>query len=99
MKCLWTPEQPSIGPVDPVSLDTMQLPIRPNWSDPGRTYRMAERTDRTRVYESVLREGTADDVLTYVNGTLLVALWPELVLPPRPTCGMDPDHQPSPGSS
>ncbi|HEY3715295.1 MAG TPA: hypothetical protein VGL39_12265 [Jatrophihabitantaceae bacterium] len=42
---------------------------------------MAERTDRARVYESVLREGTTDDVLTYVDGTLLVDLWPELVLP------------------
>jgi hypothetical protein len=42
---------------------------------------MAERTDRARVYEAVLREGTADDVLAYVDGALLVDLWPELVLP------------------
>ncbi len=63
------------------ALATVQLPLRLNWSDTGRTYRMAHRTDRARVYESVLREGTADDVLTYVDGTLLVDLWPELVLP------------------
>ncbi|MDQ1732076.1 MAG: hypothetical protein QOK10_2235 [Pseudonocardiales bacterium] len=63
------------------ALATVQLPLQLNWSDPGRTYRMVERTDRARVYESVLSEGTADDVLTYIDGTLLVDLWPELVLP------------------
>lgn len=63
------------------ALATVQLPLRLDWSDTGRTYRMSERTDRARVYESVLREGTADDVVTYIDGTLLVDLWPELVLP------------------
>ncbi len=63
------------------ALATVQLPLRLNWSDKEREYRMADRTDRARVYEAVLHEGTADDVLTYVDGTLLVDLWPELVLP------------------
>jgi transcriptional regulator with XRE-family HTH domain len=63
------------------ALATVQLPLRLNWSDTGRAFRMADRTDRARVYESVLREGTADDVLAYVDGALLVDLWPELVLP------------------
>jgi transcriptional regulator with XRE-family HTH domain len=63
------------------ALATVQLPLRLNWSDKERAYRMADRTDRARVYEAVLREGTADDVLIYVDGTLLVDLWPELVLP------------------
>ncbi len=63
------------------ALATVQLPLRLNWSDPGRTHRMAERTDRARVYEAVLGQGTADDILAYVDGTLLVDLWPELVLP------------------
>lgn len=62
------------------ALATVRLPLRLNWSDRERSYRMADRTDRARVYEAVLREGTADDVLTYVDGTLLVDLWPELVL-------------------
>ena len=63
------------------ALATVQLPLRLNWSDPGRAYRMAERADRARVYEAVLREGAAEDVLTYIDGTLLADLWPELVLP------------------
>jgi transcriptional regulator with XRE-family HTH domain len=63
------------------ALATVQLPLPLNWSDPGRAYRLAERADRARVYETVLREGTADDVLGYVDGALLVDLWPELVLP------------------
>lgn len=63
------------------ALATVHLPLRLNWSDMGRAYRMVDRTDRARVYETVLREGTADDVLSYVDGTLLVDLWPELVLP------------------
>lgn len=63
------------------ALATVRLTLRLNWSDAGRAFRMADRADRARVYESVLREGTADDVLTYVDGTLLVDLWPELVLP------------------
>jgi len=29
----------------------------------------------------VLREGTADDIVTYIDGALLVDLWPALVLP------------------
>ncbi len=33
------------------------------------------------MYEAVLREGSAHDVLTYVDGALLVDLWDELVLP------------------
>jgi transcriptional regulator with XRE-family HTH domain len=65
------------------ALASVQLPLRLNWSDRGRTYRMADRTDRARVYESVLREGTADDVLSYIDGALLVDLWPELVLAPE----------------
>lgn len=33
------------------------------------------------MYEIVLREGTAGDVLTYIDGVLLMDLWDELVLP------------------
>jgi hypothetical protein len=51
-----------------------------NWSDPGRRYRLAERHDRARVYEIALREGAAIDIRSYVDGALLVDLWPELVL-------------------
>lgn len=33
------------------------------------------------VYEIVMREGNADDVARYIDGALLIDLWPDLVLP------------------
>jgi len=52
-----------------------------HWSEPGRVFRLADRADRERVYEVVLREGTPADILSYIDGALLVDLWPDLVLP------------------
>ena len=63
------------------ALATIELPLAVNWSQPGRLYRLSERGDRARVYEMVLREGAEDDILRYIDGTLLVDLWDELVLP------------------
>jgi transcriptional regulator with XRE-family HTH domain len=57
------------------------LPIHLNWSVPGRSFDLADRAQRARMYEIVLREGAPDDVLTFVDGALLVDLWDELVLP------------------
>jgi transcriptional regulator with XRE-family HTH domain len=59
----------------------VQLPLHLNWSAPGRLYDLADRQQRARVYEIVLREGTPDDIRTYIDGALLVDLWAELVLP------------------
>jgi hypothetical protein len=33
------------------------------------------------VYEVVLREGTSEDIRNYIDGALLVDLWPDLILP------------------
>ncbi|MDQ2956019.1 MAG: helix-turn-helix domain-containing protein [Actinomycetota bacterium] len=63
------------------ALAMVELPLRLNWSQPGRVFRLAERGDRARVYELVLGEGADADVLRYVDGALLVDLWDELVLP------------------
>jgi transcriptional regulator with XRE-family HTH domain len=63
------------------ALATVALPLHVNWSDPRRTFNMADRRQRARVYEMVLREGTAREILAYVDGLLLVDLWDELVLP------------------
>jgi transcriptional regulator with XRE-family HTH domain len=63
------------------ALGAVELPLTLNWSQPGRLFRLSERGDRARVYELVLREGGAADVLAYVDGALLVDLWDELVLP------------------
>lgn len=63
------------------ALATVELPLHLNWSDPERRYDLRDRRQRARVYEIVLREGRPEDVLTYVDGALLIDLWDELVLP------------------
>lgn len=63
------------------ALATVELPLHLNWSERGRTFDLRDRRQRVRVYEIVLREGGPADVLTYVDGALLVDLWGELVLP------------------
>ena len=60
----------------------VELPLHIRWSGPPMTYDLADRTDRARVYEQVLREGVEDDVRFYVDADQLVNLWDELVLPP-----------------
>lgn len=64
------------------ALATVELPLHLNWSDLGRRYHLRDRRQRARVYEIVLREGGPSDVLTYLDGALLVDLWDDLVLPP-----------------
>lgn len=59
----------------------VRLPGHLYWSGPSRVYRLSDRLDRARVYEIVLREGAEADLLTYVDGALLVDLWDDLVLP------------------
>jgi hypothetical protein len=61
----------------------VELPLHIRWSGPPLVYDLTDRTDRARVYEQVLREGTEDDVRLYVNGEQLLELWDELVLPPQ----------------
>jgi transcriptional regulator with XRE-family HTH domain len=63
------------------AMATVVLPLTLNWSRPGRMYRLADRSERARLYEIVLREGGPADVLTYIDGALLADLWSELVLP------------------
>lgn len=63
------------------ALATITLPPHLNWSQPNREFKLSDRQRRARVYEIVLREGTPEDFLTYVDGALLVDLWESLVLP------------------
>ena len=63
------------------ALARTELPLSVNWSDPGRTYDLADRRQRARCYEAVLREGMPRDIVRYVDGALLVDLWSDLVLP------------------
>lgn len=74
---------PTVLPRLPLDLAfaTVELPLHLNWSDRGRSFDLRDRRQRARVYEIVLREGSPNDILTYVDGALLVDLWDELVLP------------------
>lgn len=63
------------------ALETVELPLRLNWSEPGRRFDLRNRSDRARLYEIVIREGEPKDILKYVDDTLLVDLWDELVIP------------------
>jgi len=63
------------------ALATVVLPLHVNWSDPGRQFNLADRSDRARVYEIVLREGGPEVLTSLVDGALLVDAWDELVLP------------------
>ena len=59
----------------------VELPFHVRWSGPAVTYDLSDRGDRVRVYEQVLREGTAADVRFYIDPIELLELWDELVLP------------------
>jgi hypothetical protein len=92
-----TTRTPTLGPAArpvsvPADLDDafapkahgrVQLPLHIRWSGPPVIYDLDDRADRARVYEQVLREGTEDDVLFYVDADHLLELWDELVLPPQ----------------
>lgn len=65
------------------ALRTTTIPRHLIWSAPNRVYRLADRSDRLRVYRAVLVEGNADDILSLIDGALLVDLWDELILPPE----------------
>jgi transcriptional regulator with XRE-family HTH domain len=74
---------PTLLPRLPVrqALATITLPLHLNWSQPNRQLKLSDREQRARIYEIVLREGTPADVLTYIDGALLIDLWDTLVLP------------------
>lgn len=61
----------------------VELPLHVRWSGRPKVYDLADRADRQRVYEQVLREGTDDDVRRFVDVDQLLDLWNELVLPAR----------------
>ena len=42
---------------------------------------LADRQDRTRADELVLREGGPVDIWSIIDGALLIDAWPELVVP------------------
>lgn len=63
------------------ALARVTLPLHLTWSPVPRVYHLADRRQRARVYEIVLREGGPADIRTLIDGALLVDVWEELVLP------------------
>ncbi len=61
----------------------LDLPLHLDWSGTNKTVDLADRQQRARTYEMVLREGRPSDIESIVDGALLVDLWDELVLPRR----------------
>lgn len=59
----------------------LEMPLHLDWSRPRRSVDLADRRQRARAYEAVLREGRPVDIESIVDGALLVDLWTELVLP------------------
>jgi hypothetical protein len=59
----------------------VELPPHIRWSGPPRRYDLADRQQRARVYEQVLREGNDDDVRRFIRTDDLIDMWDELVLP------------------
>jgi hypothetical protein len=53
----------------------VNLPIRVRWSAPARSYDLADRRQRARVYEQVPVEGVGQDVREIIDVDELVALW------------------------
>ena len=66
----------------PKASGTVELPFHVRWSEPSISYDLGQRSDRVRVYEQVLREGTEEDVRLYIEVDELVELFNELMLPP-----------------
>lgn len=76
----WVPSALWRLPVAAALADVV-LPLELNWSGSGRTYRLRDRRERSRLYEVVLREGEPADLERYLDGALLIDAWADLVLP------------------
>jgi len=60
----------------------VELPLRLFWSAPDRTFDLDQPPMLRALYETVLREASRpDDLTSYLNGEILVAVWPDLFLP------------------
>ena len=61
----------------------VELPHRLVWAPaPAGRFDLADAYDRIRVYEIVLREAVQPaELRTWLNGDLLIDLWPRLYLP------------------
>jgi prevent-host-death family protein len=60
----------------------VELPLRLFWSIPDHAFDLDQASMLQAMYEAVLREASRpEDLASYLNGEVLVAVWPELYLP------------------
>lgn len=63
------------------AIGRVELPLHLEWSSRNRSVDLADRRQRLRLYEVVLREGRPVDIECFVDGALLVDAWDDMVLP------------------
>lgn len=68
---------PSSGPV----VGVVELPLRLYWSDTHNRFDLVDPAERQLLYQTVLREGTAVDVVEYLHLPTLLEIWDTLWLP------------------
>jgi len=74
---------PSLADLRGPAEGTVELPLRLFWSCPGHTFDLGDLDMRRWLYQTVLREASRpEDLTTYLDGDTLIALWPDLFLPP-----------------
>ncbi|MDZ7733546.1 MAG: helix-turn-helix transcriptional regulator [Acidimicrobiia bacterium] len=76
----WVPDRLPRLEVDD-AFRRLELPLHLEWSGGDRAVELSDRRARARVYETALREGRPRDIEALVDGTLLVDLWEDIVLP------------------
>lgn len=60
----------------------VELPLRLYWSAPDRTFSLDDPAERQKVYKIVVREARRpDDLAVFLDGGMLIALWPDIFLP------------------
>jgi hypothetical protein len=73
---------PSLAALCGPAQGTVELPLWLNWSCPGHAFDLGDPDMRLWLYQTVLREaGRPDDLTAYLDGDMLMALWPSLYLP------------------
>jgi len=51
----------------------------------NRWFNLSRRSSLHQVYQTVLQEGKIEDIIQYLDHTILLSIWSELILPPRVT--------------
>ena len=60
----------------------IELPVDVYWG-PDRIIDLSEEWQQAKMYQAVIRTGSTAQQESLLNRSLLVAIWPALILPPR----------------